>query len=182
MLGQAVRLHPFGFFYASETVTAEEKVRFHLWPNGWAVPLQEHGRELHDHNYELYSLIISGALRNETFTTKPAFEDGYEVYVTSYTADGSKLTRTNDVVSVEPRTDVTYPTGKMYRLSPGIVHRVTPQQFPAATIVLTAMTKGAGHARVLIKGGCTGSQRFDRSLLTTEDERRALDALNGLQR
>jgi hypothetical protein len=89
------------------------------------------------------------------------------------------LPRPKPWVTVEHCTDIIYPAGQMYRLSSGIVHRVTPQQIPAATIVLTVTTKDAGHARVLIKGAINGHRRFDRSLLTAEDERRALDALNG---
>ena len=181
LLGQDVKLHPFGFFYAQETLTTEKTLRFHLWPNGWTVPLQEQGRELHDHNYELSSVIISGTLRHETFATKPVIQDGYDVYLTSYTSGSSELARTNDVVTVEPDTNVSYSAGQMYRLSSGIVHRVTPQKTPAATIVLTAKTKDAVPARVLIKSGSGSSQGFSRSLLTAEDERRAREALNGLQ-
>src|SRR2546428_9965352 len=66
LLGVA-KLHPLGYYYASEPLDNTREFRFHLWPHGWKSPLQEEGRELHDHLYHLNSFVVAGALRHETF-------------------------------------------------------------------------------------------------------------------
>jgi hypothetical protein len=174
------RRHPLGFFYATEELSDRMMLRYHLWPSDWAIPMQEQGNEVHDHVYELNSLLLHGAIRHETFEMIPADEGRLELFNVTYTDEGSALSNTCQRIELQTTTDSYYVAGTAYRLGPGVLHRVTPEQLPIATLVLTIRSDAAAAARVAVERGKPVATGFPRTSLTVQEAARIRTALGSL--
>jgi hypothetical protein len=166
MLSTTARRHPLGFLYASETVSDGIDLRFHLWPEGWHIPETQTGSEIHDHVYELNSLVLGGAVRHETFDAVPAQDGDRELLEVAYFGEASSLRRMGARVVLRRLTDEVHGAGTAYRLRPGIIHRASAVAAPAATLVLTVTPPAAAAPRVIIPVGHEAPQPFARRQLT----------------
>lgn len=179
-LGQDLKLHPLGFYYASEPLDHNRQFRFHLWPLDWSTPEQEKHRELHDHLYSLNSLVIAGALRHETFEVVQDENGPYEICRVEYGSSGSGVHGTATYGVEEIVTSGAHVSGCAYRLRPGTFHRVTPLKLPSATLVLTDVESGPRQARVLVRRGVCATQTFARAPLRAHERESVLLALAAL--
>ncbi|WP_048707420.1 hypothetical protein [Microvirga massiliensis] len=180
LLNTEVRRHPLGFLYASEVVSNGMSLRYHLWPEGWHVPATQTASEIHDHVYELNSLVLRGALRHETFEAVAAQDGDHELLEVAYSAEESSVLRTGARVVLRPLADEIHGVGTAYRLPPGVIHRASALAAPAATLVLTVAQPAAPAPRVFIPVGHEAPQPFARRQLTdgeTAEARRLLENL-----
>jgi hypothetical protein len=166
LLNTTARRHPLGFLYASEAVSDGLSLRYHLWPEGWHVPETQSGSEIHDHVYELNSLVLGGVLRHETFEAVPTPDGDCELLEVAYSAEGSSLRRTETRVALRPLSNEVYGAGTAYRLSPGIIHRASAVAAPAATLVLTVAQSATPVPRVILPVGHEVPQPYERCQLT----------------
>jgi len=138
------------------------------------------GAEIHDHAYELYSLIIFGMLRDEIFEATPSDIDGcYKILQVSYTSGETHLHRIDSTVSLASISDKIYEPGDTHRLSIGSIHRSTAVNALAATVVLTSTKGESVDPGVVFKRGRTFSEPFDRSSLTSFENAEVLAAISG---
>ena len=177
---ETARLHPLGFYYAADRVDSRREFRFHLWPHGWKPPVQEEGRELHDHLYHLNSFVVAGALRHETFDVGRDDNGPFEICEVEYTSAGSGVRGTAVHGAAEIVTDSAHAPGCAYRLKYGVYHRVTPLTLPSATLVLTDTAGGPRYAHVLVRRGAAAAQEFARSTLGSDHRERVRVALAAL--
>jgi hypothetical protein len=54
------KTHPLGFFHLAEDVGQGAHLRVHVWPREWAVSNEQVGGEIHDHVFDLRSLVLVG--------------------------------------------------------------------------------------------------------------------------
>ncbi|WP_133239281.1 hypothetical protein [Microvirga sp. KLBC 81] len=180
MLNTTARRHPLGFLYASEAVSDGMNLRYHLWPEGWHVPETQAGGEIHDHIYQLNSLVLGGALRHETFEAVLAQDGDYELLEVAYSTAESSMCRTGARVVLRQLTNEVHGAGTAYRLAPGVIHRASAVAAPAATLVLTIPKSAAPAPRVLIPVGQGAPQAFARRQLTDGEIAEARKLLENL--
>jgi hypothetical protein len=180
LLDTTARRHPLGFLYASEAVSDGMNLRYHLWPEAWHVPDTQTGSEIHDHVYELNSLVLGGALRHETFEAAPDQDGDCELLEVAYSGEESSLRRTGARVVLRRLTDDVHGAGTAYRLPPGIIHRASAVAAPAATLVLTVGQSPAPVPRVVIPDGYEAPQSFARRRLLDAEIAEARELLESL--
>lgn len=141
------------------------------------MPKQEEGKEIHDHVYELNSLVLAGSMQHETFGLTPTKGGRHEMFRVIYTHQGSGLCTTGQMVELQASTQHIYSAGMAYRLEAGVLHRVTPHMLPIATLVLTIRQDAPASARVVVEQGKEIGAGFCRKYLTAQDIERARAAL-----
>lgn len=180
LLTTSARKHPLGFTYAADKLSAAMSVRYHLWPADWSVPEAALAADLHDHSYQLNSLVVGGALMHETFRTDPDREGAFEVLEVEYQDGTSVLRHTGHLLKLLEETRETHEAGTAYRLQVGQIHRVRAIRQPCATLVLTIMPTIVHAPRVLTPAGTASPGLNARPLLTAQEIAEARGALSDL--
>lgn len=176
------RKHPLGFLHASEKISREANLRLHFWPIGWVMPQTEIGAEIHDHNYELNSLVITGELRHETFEESICSSGVFLEHEVKYKAGNSSLISTGNIVTIVQDQNSIHGVGIFYRLAPGRMHRVTPLVLPAATLVVTKVAARGRDSRVLVRRGHKlESHSFERDPVSPLDKQIIFDFFDALR-
>lgn len=163
-----VRAHPLGFFHGVEPLADGLRLRFHLWADDWRLPEDQSGGDVHDHVFELNSLVLMGALSQKTFRFEPRSEGAYEVLTVQYGAAKSHVGRTGEIGELIETTNERYGSGSAYRLKSNVIHQVRPQQTPAATLVLAVPNRELEHPRIISRAGATPVATFERVLVEPE--------------
>jgi hypothetical protein len=170
LLDSSTRLHPLGFFYAIEELDENVTLRYHLWPKDWSVPRDQVGGEIHDHIFELNSIILAGTLRHQTFDFLPSGQGEHEIVRVAYTQDGSQLARSGERGELKVVSDETYHPGTVYRVPAGTIHRADASETPAATLVLAVKNNNNNDTpRVLIEYDHSMPAKFIRAKLQASD-------------
>src|SRR5689334_9287131 len=74
-----VQLHPLGFFYLRKEIDECSTLRFHVWPSDSKIPDSQKNGDLHDHIFELNSIILFGQIAQETFSFEHSEHGEYSV-------------------------------------------------------------------------------------------------------
>ncbi|MCU0885847.1 MAG: hypothetical protein MUC44_13065 [Beijerinckiaceae bacterium] len=180
ILKTTARRHPLGFIYATEAISDGTSLRYHIWPKAWHVPEDQAGSEIHDHIYELNSLVLGGVLRHETFEAVPKLDGAYELLEVTYSKDRSLPELTGTRVDLRSLTDEIHMAGTAYRLLPGIIHRASAVRTPAVTMVLTIDKLPKLAPRVVVGVGYETPSSFDRRPLMHAEIVEALEVLESL--
>ena len=103
--------HVLGFIHINLVSASRETLRLHLWRHGL-------GREplwrVHNHSYELTSLVVAGCLEDRRFNVVPDPNAPHQLYEVRYSENGSKRiklgrrVRCTEVGRFERATDETY--------------------------------------------------------------------------
>lgn len=173
LIKTSARRHPLGFVLIADPGTS---LRYHLWPSWWPVPAGQETGEIHDHIFELNSLIIAGELRQLTYAPTISGAGTHRVFEVDYSPAASGMIETQNSVALEIITDERFKVGTAYRLDAGMVHRVETTQRLAGTIVLPIADQPRAP-RVFVESGSVAPPRFERSLLSDEDTQTVLGQL-----
>lgn len=136
--------HPYGFlqirFHSDRLWNDERKtVRLHIWPASTR-SRQIPNWPIHNHAYNLYSTILTGAITNEVYNV---IEDNKEqplnkLYTARYKGNFSFLEATNNKVSYTKTSQATYFSGQQYLIPIHSYHVANVDEGTfASTIVLT---------------------------------------------
>ena len=103
--------HVLGFIHINLVSASRETLRLHLWRHGL-------GREplwrVHNHSYELTSLVVAGCLEDRRFNVVPDPNAPHQLYEVRYSENGSKRiklgrrVKCTEVGRFERATDETY--------------------------------------------------------------------------
>jgi hypothetical protein len=72
--GRQPRLHPNGFVQLDLTI--DGRVRFHVWPET-PIEAQATRHTIHDHNFDMESIVLRGKLRNLVYETAETPSEAY---------------------------------------------------------------------------------------------------------
>lgn len=169
LLETSTRRHPLGFFYAVEKLDDSATLRYHLWPENWSVPPDQMNGEIHDHIFELNSVVLSGAMRHETFSFVPSNKGNREILRVVYSGETSKLRRSGERGELKDISNEIYQPGTVYRVPAGTIHRAEALKSPAATLVLAISESNPPDPRVIIEYGHSIPPGFSRTKLQGAD-------------
>ena len=148
MVAVPPREHPLGFVFWQQLLNSRLSLRAHLWFD--AEFKRDDGLTLvHDHIYELSSLVVYGGIRNTLFDVSRAPSDQQIVTVdpTSlqiHPEDGGETVAPTAVAYGD------YHPGDIYSIAPGVFHSSIVTSSPALTLVTNS--PGFGRPRVLTTG------------------------------
>src|SRR6516165_3449976 len=91
LLSTYARRHPLGFVLTYDPLFEDRSLRYHLWPVGWTIPAGQKTGEIHDHRYELNSIVVSGSLRQFTYDPTACVDGTHRVFEVKYGAEESAL-------------------------------------------------------------------------------------------
>lgn len=174
LIKTSARRHPLGFVLIADP---DAPLRYHLWPSAWPIPAGQETGEIHDHIFELNSLIIAGEVRQLTYAPTVSSGGTHRVFEVDYGPDASGMIETLNSVALEIVTDERFTVGTAYRLDAGMVHQFETTQRLAATIVLPIADLQLRAPRVFVESGSAAPPRFERSLLSDEDTQTVLGQL-----
>jgi hypothetical protein len=178
LLSAEARRHPLGFVLIYDPLIQDRSLRYHLWPVGWGVPEGQETGEIHDHRYELNSIVVAGSLGQFTYDPNASTDGTHRVYEVKYEAQTSELLDADRWATLREIADDHFSAGTAYRLEPRAVHRIETLQRPAASIVLTISQPRSPTPRVFVPRGRQPPPTFSRGTLTAPeiaDIRRQLD-------
>lgn len=177
LLPTAARMHPLGFVYALEKPQEGIGLRYHLWPASYAASDTEAAADIHDHSYELNSLVVGGELLHETFVVEERPDGPLDVLEVDYVDGASQLRRTGRRGALRQDSEARHASGTAYRLNPGHIHRVRTFGGFCATLVATRLNGGGQTPRVLLPVGAKVPTPNGRPRLTSRELHDARSAL-----
>jgi hypothetical protein len=161
--------HPLGFFLISERIHDNFVLRYHIWTENWVIPVGQESGRIHDHCYELNSLVIAGSLNQRTFNVHVSNNGAHDIFEVHYRTMNSGLFPTGLRAHIELEYDETFDVGTAYRLPAGVIHCADPLKAPTATLVLAISIPGALPPRVLVEIGQDPPGEFNRAPLDLEE-------------
>jgi len=129
------RRHPLGFLVAKISDGSGVSLRLHVWVGDH--DSRQHGYEIHNHLFDMKSLVALGSIHQETFRLRDDRTGEYQTYAVAYDGGGSELVATGRRIRLERLSHETFCAGHIYELGAGILHRSTALSEIAATCVLT---------------------------------------------
>jgi hypothetical protein len=127
--------HPLGFLVARIDGEAGTAIRLHIWSD--YSDARQTGFEVHDHAFDLKSLVVVGEVKQTTYDAVEQSDGAFRIYSVRYGHQGSSLAATRRLVDLVPRQEVNVIEGQSYSLKAQVLHRLECVGQCAATIVLT---------------------------------------------
>lgn len=166
--------HPNGFLAIPLHEEPSGVIRLHLWSG--SDPLQgEHS--IHDHTYDLQSLVLPGALRQALWKVEASDDGPLEEFGVSYRGAGSEIHATGRRVSVTELDTRLLSAGDRYSVEAGAFHSIVPVQLPASTIFLKSPARRRQVGRVVGRAVPSGRLAASRSTVTEAEVAGRLAAL-----
>lgn len=129
-------VHPYGFFILKIPTLAGQQLRIHVWLAG-ARPGQVPEWPPHDHSFSISSLILDGAVTNQTWNVIESPDGNKCLYEVHYGQDCSILLRTDRKVLCELADEATYRPGEAYEVPLNVFHStVVPMSEHAMSLCL----------------------------------------------
>ena len=117
----AVSRHPYGFLIVRLGATVDgAQVRFNIWLSEKR-PGQEPNWPIHSHEIAMSSYVVRGSLEN-TIWPQPRFGFGDPLYLASYTATTSVLTKSDIRISEGRKVSESVGQGRQYEVEKGLFH------------------------------------------------------------
>lgn len=134
-LGDSLVLgHPLGFKVARLNQGCLS-LRLHLWSGPKSEQL---GFEVHDHMFDLESLVLRGALHQRRFAMIADPQGDCVIYAVTYSSESSSLRKSEDFVRLECLSNERFTAGDLYKVKAGELHATTLDGVESAiTLVLT---------------------------------------------
>lgn len=174
------RLHPLGFIYVIKDIGTTAKLRFHLWLSNFRISAEQKPAELHDHLFDLSSLLIVGRLENDTYSFQPDSAGKYERVTIEYSRSTSFGHVSENFGVLHHVSNRTYRSGEIYRMSAGIIHKGTATQFPTGTIVLADYANQKPPPHIVVKRGSNVPSKFNRRFLRPKEIRQVTRLIEAL--
>ena len=128
------RLHPLGFFYLQDKLTLAMSRRIHVWLKATNAKMEN---DVHQHSYNIDSLAIAGKIRNDLLHYKETAEGMAFEFQVVYEGERSILRNTGRRGNLVPMASFETAEGTRYQLEAGVIHRVTVEEVPCATVLTT---------------------------------------------
>ena len=149
--------HVLGFVEVVLLSTARETLRLHLWRN---VPASEPIWRVHDHSYDLRSLVVAGRLQDQRYRVVPDSGGKSQLYRVSYGPKGSKRIKLEQRVRCIEMDRLERGTDQTYRIPVGTFHStVLATGCSAAITVVQTGRSTNGPPRVV--GTVDGAEAYD---------------------
>jgi hypothetical protein len=173
--------HPLGFFHLAEEVGPGIRLRVHVWPQGWSVPDEQIGGEIHNHVFDLRSLVLFGSIRNEVFEAVENRDGEYRLLDVEYGPAISRVIPSGPAVRLEEAGYCVYTAGEVYNLRASVLHRSSAKATPAITLVLAACASVGEHPVVALAAGRQPPSAFQRRNLSSAELLLLLQAVRCLR-
>jgi hypothetical protein len=167
--GAEFRHHPLGFWFYKELIETDITLRAHFWPNDWKVPAGQTAGEIHDHKFELRSVIVDGVVENENFDVTASVAGAYRIHNVIYDHDVTSLIATAGRFDLRSTSFLRVCKGEAYFVEAKTVHRARAPKTPAATLVFADESSLAPAPRVLVPIKSKPPSAFDRALLVPSE-------------
>lgn len=147
------RLHPNGFVQLD--LNASGTMRLHVWPET-PLPAQKTHHPIHDHSFDMASVVLVGKLHNETFNTYSAYSlMGDPAYIehrgVRVAGNDTVLQSTKNRVRLTlPFTEIVLP-GQSYNLSQKTLHNSVAYGLTAT--IMTKFNLSSYGPRVMVPEG-----------------------------
>jgi hypothetical protein len=171
-------IHPLGFFHLAEDVGPDARLRVHVWPRGWTVSDEQVGGEIHDHVFDLRSLVLAGSIKNEVFEAVEDRNGKFRLLNIEYGRDTSRVGLSGPAVRLEELSDCVHTSGEVYSVRAGVFHRSSAKETPAITLVLAASPSMGKHPLVALAAGHPPPSAFMRRNLNSVELELLLEALS----
>ena len=129
--------HPLGFLHVELTPIVDleprERLRLHFWPSVGANA--DAIGSLHDHVWDLASVVAAGQLTDRTLRPKPDLEGDFEGIRVSYSDQGNTFAREGRF-SLAFERETVVGRNMVYRVPSRVVHVSSIDQEPTVTFVL----------------------------------------------
>lgn len=172
-------MHPLGFIMTSRAVNQNESMRMHVWPPGWTIDLDQKSGRVHDHCYELRSLVLQGGMKHSTYDVSGGETKHFNVFEVRYHDGYSHLHPLGKVTGLTKVSDEEFKVGNLYCLKAGIPHSVCVREH-CATIALTSSVANSGAPRVFVPAGVSQPAPFERRILSEEEKHRVYTWLSSI--
>lgn len=172
-------VHPLGFFHARRVLDDKRQLRFHVWPDGWRIPPDQVAAEIHDHIFDLNSLILRGTMRNETFDAWRNSPHTHRLVRVRYGGTASAVDGPEEPIKLSVVNDERHEASRIYRLPAGTLHRAAPALTPTITVVLATTGDQERSPRVAVELGASLPGPFERRPLNPNEQAKLAAALAG---
>ena len=136
--------HPLGFVHfelpESRVASGLGRLRLHLWDDACHQPDQL-GR-LHDHAWNLRSLVVAGALEDSLFDVEYRFDGDLREVVVRYEPTIERVP-TDRKADLRVRSTRRVDAGSEYTVEVGVVHETTVLRTPTVTLVAASPVVGS---------------------------------------
>jgi hypothetical protein len=133
--------HPLGFLHIKLHARGVKGLRLHLWPQRQR-QAQAPFWPIHDHIFNLRSLILFGTVRNTLYKVTRAETSPYRIYEVRYGGSDStlnQLTATSELVLPQETSIEEHVAGTTYWIEHTVFHQsMVAEDRPAATLVVTS--------------------------------------------
>lgn len=170
------KTHPLGFFHIAEDLGEGAHLRVHVWPRDWAVSDEQVGGEIHDHIFNLRSLVFFGSVKNETFEAVGDPNGKFQLLNIEYDPGMSHVSPSGSRVRLKELECCVHSAGEVYGVRPGVFHRSSAEVTPAITLVLAGSTSVGKKPRVVLAADRPLLPAFKRRPLNSLELERLLEA------
>ncbi len=177
-----LRWHPLGFVHGTVGRVGDTAVRLHIWHPSLR-RIQDPAWLVHDHVWDLESLLLAGELTNEDYLSEQAPDGDRLLYTVAYNEQTSVLASSGLRVFSELDAATPIPVHETYRVSRGAFHSTTvPLRRGAVTLALAKDEPGP-PARVVGEVMDRESFEYVRQVLRPNERSRVLDwAMRAIER
>jgi hypothetical protein len=171
------KTHPLGFFHLAEDVGESAHLRVHVWPRDWVVSDEQVGGDIHDHVFDLRSLVLIGSIANETFEAVEDRNGGFQTLNIEYDPGMSRVSPEGPRVRLEELSYCVHSPGEIYSVRTGVFHRSSAKATPAITLVLASSASAGRSPRVMVAAGHPPPPAFRRRSLSSHELDLLLEAV-----
>lgn len=181
----SIHRHPLGFLVAKAECGVGTALRLHFWSKKWKA-LQS-GFEVHDHGFDLESLVITGHVQQTVYEAVDDRDGANRVYTVEYSGKASVLEASSRLVRLSIIREERFAEGQTYTLPARVLHQLECVADEAVTLVLThtqrelPVTLGPKDAAVELQSPRTPLLDAHGSLLTLAGSKELRSMLLGAQ-
>jgi hypothetical protein len=129
------KIHPLGFYFFRLSKTDDEAIiRLHIWDQ--TLQKQDSELEIHNHIFNMTSLILVGSLINQNYEINESNNDGGFLYEVNYVDHNSVLKKVKNNISIRLIESKKIKTNEFYSLKESIFHNTFTDKY-VATILKT---------------------------------------------
>lgn len=138
-VGRKPRLHPNGFIQFD--LVADGSCRFHVWPDE-PIPAQKTSHIIHDHVFDMESVVVVGQLTNILYRFIPSMSPHYILHQGRKTVNEETVLEPTDLRgNLEEISRQQIGLGRAYSLALGVFHASLADTLTATIMLKTRSTK-----------------------------------------
>ena len=148
--------HPLGCLYIELLRDARISVRLHVWGIA-AGRFSGSGLDVHAHDFDLRSCVLTGAIENELYAQQPGAAT-HRLYEIDYEREINLLRASGKLVRCETQSRDLMQAGDVYHIQAGQFHRIRQVgRAPVATFLIASRQEGMRSA---VLGPINGRQTY----------------------